>query len=89
MTRQLFHFVAGEQHVQFTSRNHLDAFLAFSIAANRKPFAAEFRELPIEVYDQEGNFIGTKSWGAWKNDVLRDTYGADFEAKLEESARLL
>jgi len=44
--------------------------------------AAGWRERPVIVLDVRGNTGGSSQWGA---DLLRNLYGADFEATLEKS----
>lgn len=78
MARQLFHFIAGEQHIQFASHTVLDAFFKFQCYARKKPFASEFRELPIEAFDSEGNSLGKRRWAEWHEAVMLDTYGHEW-----------
>lgn len=85
----MFHFVAGEMHIQFKARNVLDAFLAFQIYAGKKPIAADYRAFPIESYDDAGNLIGKRTWNEWRDEVLKDTYGENWNDQIEHAADLM
>jgi hypothetical protein len=84
-----FYFVAGERVVTRHSRNVLDAFLSLKLYARKNPLASEFHRLPIEAVDAEGNVVGRRTWAEWDKEILRDTYGDDYDEVLENAAKLL
>jgi hypothetical protein len=86
--RQLFHFVTGDQHMQRASFCCLDAFLAIEVYARTRPIACEFREKPIECYDEAGNLIGKKTWEKWHAELMQDTYGHNWQEHIDTATDL-
>ena len=84
-----FRFVAGEQVITRRSYNMLDAYLGLSIWAVSHPIPSEFKTLPIEVYDVDGNLLGKRSWQGWHEAVLADTYGPDWKEKIQHAGELV
>jgi len=84
-----FYFAAGEQVTSADSRNVLDAWMSIANRARRQPIAREFRELPIQAFDESGKLIATRCWSGWEEAVLRDTYGDNFRAILDHAAELV
>jgi hypothetical protein len=86
MARQLFHFIAGEQHAQAAASNVLDAWLQIE----RKPIlAAEFRRLPVEAYDEAGNKLAVRPFDGWHDALMRDTYGDNWREVVRHAEELV
>lgn len=84
-----FYFVAGEQVVTIASCSPLDAFLALQIRSERQPIAAEFFRLPVECFDADGNLLAKRKWQQWRQAVLLDTYGENFQDVLDNAVKKL
>src|SRR6266498_982823 len=87
--RQLFHFLAGAdrpaekvQHLQFEGLNVTDAWLRLKLYGRNHLIAGDFKELPIMATDSAGAVIGTRTWGEWDVELLRDTYCEEASAKV-------
>lgn len=87
--RQKFYFVAGEQVITRQSITVLDAWNSLEIYAKTNPIPDEFRRLPITATDAEGQTIATRTWANWHQELLRDTYGDDFQAIANRANSLL
>jgi hypothetical protein len=72
MPEQLFHFVAGEQHIRFESPNVLDAWRKMELHAETQGVADEFKRLPILALDSGGAEIATRAWGDWHAALIDD-----------------
>lgn len=84
-----FYFAAGEQVMTIRSSTVLDAWLALTVKAAKMPIASEFRRLPIEAMDAEGNRIEKRTWEQWQEALLRDTYGPGYQAVLKHAESLI
>jgi hypothetical protein len=84
-----FYFVAGEQVITVRSITVLDAWMKVENKSRREPIASEFRNLPIDAFDEEGVKLFTRTWDGWNNEVLRDTYGEGYRAILDNAAALI
>ena len=90
MARQLFHFIAGEQHMQFASISPLDAWLNLTVYAKRNPVADEFRRLPIECYAGDSTSpLAKRTWDQWQDALMQDTYGDNWQEKLDHASELM
>ncbi len=89
--RQKYHFMAGKRRMQAVASSLLDAWLAIEIKthSSKKPIASEFRERPIEAYDQAGKLLATRTWEEWHAELMRDTYGENWRDVVARSSVLV
>lgn len=89
MARQKFYFVTGEMVCTQTAHTLLDAWLSVETQGFRN--GAEFTRREnneIAAYDNAGNLLARRTWLQWHNELMTDTYGTDWQEKLEHAERL-
>lgn len=89
MAWKTFYFVVGEMVCTQIAHSLLDAWLSVELQGGRN--GVEFTSRAnnqIVAYDAAGAVLASQTWLQWHDQLMTDTYGADWKDKIEHAERL-